>query len=150
MATLVLQSVGSVVGGALGGPMGAAIGSVIGATVGAVADQSLAASRSGSKRKITQGSRLKDLDGISATEGAAIPRLYGRARLGGQVIWATRLVEEAVYSATRPRGGKGGGGSARAKPTIEISYRYYANVAIGLCEGRIAFVRPRLGRWQAA
>jgi GTA TIM-barrel-like domain/Putative phage tail protein len=142
MATLVLQTVGSVVGGVIGGPMGAAIGGVIGGSVGSAIDQSLISSASSGRagRKITQGPRLKDLDGISATEGAAIPRLYGRARLGGQVIWATRYEEEAVYSVTKPRGGKGVGGQ-KAKPSVDVSYRYHANVAIGLCEGTIAFVR---------
>jgi hypothetical protein len=142
MATLVLQTVGSVVGGVIGGPMGAAIGGVIGGSVGSAIDQSLISSASSGRagRKITQGPRLKDLDGISATEGAAIPRLYGRARLGGQVIWATRYEEEAVYSVTKPRGGKGVG-SQKAKPSVDVSYRYHANVAIGLCEGTIAFVR---------
>ena len=142
MATLVLQTVGAVVGSFLGGPIGGAIGSTIGATVGSVVDQSLIQGGSRGGRKITYGPRLKDLDGISATEGAPIPRLYGRARLGGQVIWATRLEEEITTSSTKPRGGKGGiGGGAKGKASIETTYRYYANVAIGLCEGQIAFVR---------
>jgi GTA TIM-barrel-like domain/Putative phage tail protein/Glycine zipper len=143
MATLVLQTVGSVIGSFVGGPVGSAIGSAIGATAGSVIDQSMAQSRSGGGRKITRGPRLKDLDGITATEGAAIPRLYGRARLGGQIIWATRIEEEPVYSSTKPRGGKGGigGGASKGKASVDISYRYYANVAIGLCEGSIAFVR---------
>lgn len=141
MATLVLQTAGSVIGGLIGGPMGAAIGGAIGGTIGSVADQALLSSHSGSGRKITTGPRLKDLDGISATEGAPIPRLYGRARLGGQVIWATRLEEEAVYSSTKPRGGKGRSSSASKVVTITVSYQYFANVAVALCEGPIAFVR---------
>ncbi len=55
------------------------------------------------------------------------------------MIWATRFEEEAVYSATKPKGGKGG--LSKRKTSIEVSYRYSANVAIGLCEGPIAFVR---------
>ncbi len=55
------------------------------------------------------------------------------------MIWATRLEEEAVYSRTRPKGGKGGVGASKA--STDVSYRYHANVAIGLCEGPIAFVR---------
>jgi hypothetical protein len=141
MATLVLQTAGAAIGGLVGGPVGAAIGAAIGGSIGSAADATLlttaAAGRSG--RKVTYGPRLKDLDGISATEGAPIPRLYGRARLGGQVIWATRLEEEPVFSVTRPRGGKGG--AARAKASVDVSFRYSANVAIGLCEGPIAMVR---------
>ncbi|MCA3587098.1 MAG: hypothetical protein IOC90_03580, partial [Methylocystis sp.] len=85
MATLVLQTAGSMIGGLIGGPLGAAIGGAIGGSIGTVADQALLANFSSSGRKITTGPRLKDLDGISSTEGAPIPRLYGRARLGGQV-----------------------------------------------------------------
>jgi len=141
MATLVLQTAGGIVGGLLGGPIGAAIGGAIGGAIGSAADAVLLSrvGQGGGARRITQGPRLKDLDGISATEGAPIPRLYGRARLGGQVIWATRLEEEPVYSVTRPRGGKGGG--SRGKAAVDVSYRYYANVAIGLCEGPVAMVR---------
>ncbi len=141
MATLVLQAVGSAVGSLVGGPIGGAIGSVIGASVGAAVDQTLlsASAQSSGGRRFTVGPRLKDLDGISATEGAPIPRLYGRARLGGQVIWATRFEEVAVYSAARARGGKGVAG--KPKPAVNVSYAYYANVAIGLCAGEIAFVR---------
>jgi hypothetical protein len=142
MATLVLQTAGSVLGSLVGGPVGGAIGSVIGASIGAAADQTLlqAATAGSSGRRITQGPRLRDLDGISAVEGAAVPRLYGRARLGGQVIWATRFEEEAVQSISKAKGGKGGLGSA-PKASGQVSYRYHANVAIGLCEGEIAFVR---------
>jgi hypothetical protein len=141
MATLVLQTAGALVGGLVGGPIGAALGGAIGGAVGSAADATLlsAATQSRAGRKVTYGPRLKDLDGISATEGAPIPRLYGRARLGGQVIWATRIEEELSYSSTRPRGGKGG--ASRGKASIEVSYRYYANVAIGLCEGPVAMVR---------
>ncbi len=143
MATLVLQTAGSVIGGLVGGPIGAAVGGVIGSTVGSVIDASLISSSTSGRggRKISYGPRLKDLDGISSTEGAAIPRLYGRARLGGQVIWATRLEEEQVLSSTRPRGGKGGIGGSKPKASVEVSFRYYANVAIALCEGPVAFVR---------
>jgi hypothetical protein len=143
MATLVLQTAGSVIGGLVGGPIGAAVGGVIGSSVGSVIDASLISSSTSGRggRKISYGPRLKDLDGISSTEGAAIPRLYGRARLGGQVIWATRLEEEQVQSSTRQRSSKGGIGGSKPKASVEVSFRYYANVAIALCEGPVAFVR---------
>jgi hypothetical protein len=143
MATLILQAAGSALGNLAGGAAGAAIGSVLGASIGGAVDQTLlqASVQAGSGGGgVKQGPRLKDLDGISATEGAPVPRLYGRARLGGQVIWATRFEEEAVYSVSKPKGGKGGLKS-QPKATVSASYRYYANAAIGLCEGEIAFVR---------
>lgn len=131
MATLLLQVVGTAVGSVLGGPIGAAIGSAVGATAGNFLDRSLLAGGPAHY----EGPRLSSLNGITAAEGAPIPRLYGRARLGGQVIWATALEEVATRSKVRS-GGKG----SPSTPT-QTTYSYFANVAIGLCEGEIAFVR---------
>ncbi|WP_420102070.1 baseplate multidomain protein megatron [Bosea sp. (in: a-proteobacteria)] len=136
MATLLLQVAGSALGTALGGPVGGAIGQALGGLAGASLDQAWLGGSGGSR--IVEGPRLKEVNGLVATEGAAIPRLYGRARLGGQLIWATRFEEEIKLSITRTKsGGKGG----RAQKTYETTYSYYANLAVGLCEGPIAFVR---------
>ncbi len=56
------------------------------------------------------------------------------------MIWATRFLEQTNVSlgGGASNAGKGGGGSAQ---TVNVSYAYYANFAIGLCEGPIAFVR---------
>lgn len=134
MAALVL----SVAGGAAGavfGPAGAIAGRIAGALVGNVIDHSLFA-----ENRTVQGPRLADLDVMASTEGAPIPRVYGRARLSGQVIWATRL-EEVVSTRTEggSAGGKGGitGGGGSVTTT---TYSYYANFAVGLCEGEIGHV----------
>ncbi len=75
--------------------------------------------------------------GLSASEGEPIPRLYGRARLGGQLIWATRFEEEMVTTVRKARGAKGGpSGKVR-----ERSFTYFANLAVALCEGEISYVR---------
>jgi hypothetical protein len=138
MTTLVLQTVGSVVGGIVGGPLGAVVGRALGGLAGAAIDSALFGG-SESPRHV-EGPRLKDIDGLTSTEGAPIPRVYGRARIGGQLIWATRLEEVANTSVDRSgsQGGKGLGGGQR---TTSTTYSYYANLAIGLCEGPVAFVR---------
>ncbi len=136
MATLLLQVAGSALGTALGGPIGAVIGQAIGGIAGARIDQSLLGGGAGTKT--VEGPRLSEIDGLASSEGAAIPRVYGRARIGGQLIWATRFEEEIKVSVTRTK--TGGKGSPKQK-TVETTYSYYANLAIGLCEGRIAFVR---------
>lgn len=137
MATLVLQVAGSVLGGMLGGPVGAVIGRALGAAAGAGLDQSLLGGGGGTR--MIEGPRLTEIEGLASTEGAPIPRVYGRARIGGQLIWATRFEEEVTTTVTRSkRGGKGG---QKAQKTYETTYSYYANLAIGLCEGPIAFVR---------
>jgi hypothetical protein len=141
MATLVLQTVGSIVGGAVGGPIGSTIGRLVGGLGGGLIDQALQPRES---PRYAIGPRLKAMDGISSTEGAPIPRVYGRIRLGGQMIWATRFLEVAsVTQEGAASGGKGGGGGGGGggSPTFQVNYSYYANFAVGICEGPIAFVR---------
>ena len=133
MTTLVLQSAGGAIGGFLGGPLGALFGRAIGGAVGASIDRSLF----GGTSTVKEGSRLTEMSGLTSTEGAAIPRVYGRVRLGGQIIWATRF-QEAVSETQTGGGGKGGAGPSG---TTNRTYSYSANVAIGLCEGEIAYVR---------
>jgi hypothetical protein len=142
MTTLVLQSVGAVVGGIVAGPVGAMVGRAIGGLAGAAIDSQILAGGGSDSPRHVEGPRLKDVDGLTSTEGAPIPRVYGRARIGGQLIWATRLEEVATTTVERSgrRGGKGlGGGGAPA--TVTTSYAYFANLAVGLCEGPIAMVR---------
>lgn len=137
MATLLLTAAGSALGGAvlpagvgfLGATLsGAAIGSAIGGGLGNILDQRLF----GPGATVREGPRLKNLDVVTSTEGAPIPRVFGRMRLAGQVIWATRFRETAIES-TASAGGKGGGASATTR-----TYRYSVSVAIALCEGPIA------------
>jgi hypothetical protein len=138
MATLVLQAAGSALGSAVAGPIGAAIGQAAGGLAGSLIDQQWLGAGS-QPRRFVQGPRLKSLDGVTANEGAPIPRVYGRARLGGQIIWATRFEELVEFT----RQGKAGGKSTKAKPqiTITTNYSYFANLAVALCEGPISFIR---------
>jgi GTA TIM-barrel-like domain/Putative phage tail protein len=148
MATLALSTAGSIAGDFLlpGGASafdfaisGAELGAGLGKLAGGAIDSALFSS-SGQSR-VVQGPRLTDLHVTSSTEGAPIPRVYGRARLGGQVIWATDFDEE-VATSEAGGGGKGGagGGGAAAGATTTVSYSYYANFAVGLCEGIITGV----------
>ena len=131
MGQLLLSNAGASIGGSLFGPIGGLLGRALGAFAGRYVDQALF----GSSHRYVEGPRLADLDVMASTEGAPIPRAYGRVRLSGQVIWATRL-EEAVTTTTETTGGKGGpkGG------TTTSTYSYFANFAVGLCEGPIGHV----------
>ncbi|KAB2911618.1 MAG: hypothetical protein F9K29_21985 [Hyphomicrobiaceae bacterium] len=142
MATLALAAAGAAAGGALlpGGVAlfgatlsGATIGSQIGALAGSFVDQALAGAAG--RSRVVEGPRLSELRVTTSTEGAPIPRLYGRARLGGQVIWATNLEEEVVRGTQSSGSGKGGAAGGSATRTIE--YRYYGNFAVALAEGPI-------------
>src|ERR1043166_9701224 len=135
MAALVLSVAGGAVGGAVVGPVGAIAGRIVGAIAGNVIDRSLFGP--GNTDRAVEGPRLADLDVMASTEGAPIPRLYGRARIAGQVIWATKL-EEVVSTRTEPTGGGKGGSSGPT--TTTTTYSYFANFAVGLCAGPIGRV----------
>ncbi|HEU0115572.1 MAG TPA: glycoside hydrolase TIM-barrel-like domain-containing protein, partial [Thermomicrobiales bacterium] len=145
MATLALSAVGAVAGSALlpGGfsflgatLTGAAIGRAVGSLAGAYIDQALFGATG--QEALRDGPRLADLSVTASTEGADIPRLYGRARLGGQIIWATNFEEEVVKSSA----GGSGKGLNTGRSAGSTQYRYYANFAVALCEGEAT----RLGR----
>ncbi|MET3662618.1 baseplate multidomain protein megatron [Aquamicrobium ahrensii] len=123
MATILLQAAGAYLGGFLG-TFGGAIGTAVGAVAGYAIDRALI---SGTQR--IEGPRLANARPFSAEEGASIPRLYGTARLGGTLIWATRFEERR---STRRQGKTG--------PKV-TEYSYFANAAFLLCEGEIAGVR---------
>ncbi|AUM72952.1 baseplate multidomain protein megatron [Paracoccus jeotgali] len=133
MATIVLGAVGSAIGGSMIsgtvlGLTGAAIGGMIGSTVGSMVDSWIVSSMMPGQR--IEGARMDSLRVTSATEGVVIPQLYGRMRLGGNIIWATDFREET--NTTRQGGGKGGGPKVTTK-----EYLYYASFAVALCEGPI-------------
>nr|WP_137829027.1 glycoside hydrolase/phage tail family protein [Methylobacterium sp. L1A1] len=137
MTTIVLQTAGEAVGSALGGPIGGMIGRVVGAAGGAAIDVALFGG-AGRARSV-EGPRLTELAGLASTEGAPVPRVYGRARIGGTLIWATRPLEVANTTVARTRSGaKGGSGGQKS---VRTAYSYFANLAIGLCAGEIAWVR---------
>ena len=141
MAALLLSVAGQAIGSAFG-PAGAVAGRLAGAVAGSFIDRSLFGGETIQRSR--EGPRLADLDVMASSEGAPIPRVYGRARLSGQVIWATRLQEEIVTRSetTGGGGGKGGGGGggSPAVTTTTTTYSYFGNVAVGLCEGPIGHI----------
>ena len=134
MATLVLGAAGAAIGGSIGGAIlgvsAATIGGFVGSAIGSVVDSWIVSSLAPTQR--IEGPRLDSLRITSSTEGAVIPRVYGRMRMGGNVIWATDFREET--KTTTQGGGKGGGGGGKVKTT---EYLYYASFAVALCEGPI-------------
>ena len=132
MATILLSAAGATAGASLGGSVlglsTAVVGRAVGATVGRVVDQKIL----GAGSDAIETGRVERFQLVGASEGAPIPRVFGRMRVAGQVIWATRFREEVE---TRSAGGKGGG------PKVK-EYSYTVSLAIALCEGEIA----RVGR----
>jgi hypothetical protein len=80
-----------------------------------------------------KGPRLKELSIQTSTVGVPIPIVYGTYALAGNVIWSGGLIEQVD---TDEVGGKGGG------PTQEVTtYTYFADFAVGICEGEIQGIR---------
>jgi hypothetical protein len=115
MATLVLTTLGSIVGG----PIGGAIGAVIGQSV----DQRILAPKG------RRGPRLGDLSIQTSSYGSAIPKLFGMMRVAGTVIWATDLVESSQSGST---------GKGQPRTT---AYSYSASFAVALSGRPIVAVR---------
>ena len=132
MATIVLSAAGAALGASVGGGVlglsSVVIGRAIGATLGRVIDQSIL----GAGSDPIETGKVDRFRLMGASEGASIPQIYGRTRVAGQVIWATKFQEHKARS--------GGKGMAPTPKTVE--YSYTASLAVALCEGEIT----RIGR----
>lgn len=112
MATLVLSTVGT----ALGGPVGSAIGALIGQSI----DQELLA-------PVRRGPRVGDLAVQTSSYGTQVPRIYGTMRVAGSVVWATDLIEHEQT------------GGAKGQP--DVSYSYTISLAVALSSRPIAGIK---------
>jgi len=141
MASLLLSAAGSAIGSSLfdgftlfGATItGAQIGGAIGTLIGSEIDSALMPGQTVHRT----GPRLSDVNIQASTEGAAIPRLFGRMRAAGQLLWATQYKETAVTTST----GEGGKGGTKVTVT-ETDYKYSISFAVGLCAG----VATKIGR----
>ncbi|PPB81309.1 putative tail protein [Albidovulum inexpectatum] len=133
MATILLSAAGAAVGAGFGGSVlglsGAVIGRAIGATLGRAIDQRLL----GAGSESVETGRVDRFRLTGASEGAAVGQVWGRMRVGGQVIWASRFKEHVTKS--------GGGKGVPSQPSVK-EYSYTVSLAVALCEGEIA----RVGR----
>lgn len=126
MATLLLQAAGAALGSVFG-PVGAIIGRAAGALAGNALDRALIGGG-----QTVRGARLSTARIPGADEGTSINRVYGAVRIGGTMIWATRFEEVVTTERT--------GGKSSSGPKVE-TFRYFANFAVGLCEGPVACIR---------
>ncbi|NEY89288.1 baseplate multidomain protein megatron [Tabrizicola oligotrophica] len=132
MATILLSAAGAAIGSGFGGTVlglsGAVIGRAVGATLGRAIDQKIL----GAGSDAVEVGRVERFRLTGASEGTPVTRVWGRVRLAGQVIWATRFRETVTESG----GGKGTGGAKTSQ------FSYSVSLAIALCEGEIR----RVGR----
>jgi len=134
MATLVLSAVGASIGGALGGSVlgvsSAILGRAVGATLGRVIDQRLL----GQGSEVVPSGQVDRFHLTGASEGEPVAKFFGRVRIGGQVIWASRFREDVVTA--------GGSGKGTRQSSTTSQYTYSVSLALGLGQGRIT----RIGR----
>jgi len=134
MATIVLSAVGAAAGASVGGGVlglsSVVMGRAVGAMVGRAIDQRIL----GSGAQAIDHGRLDRLRLTGASEGAPLGQVYGRMRMAGQVIWASRFQEHTSTS--------GGGGKGMPSGPRVTEYSYSVSMAIALCEGEIT----RVGR----
>ncbi|MEL7690276.1 phage tail baseplate protein [Citromicrobium bathyomarinum] len=114
MATLILSAVGT----AVGGPIGGAIGALVGRSV----DTRIIG------RPSRQGPRLTELAVTTSSYGQPIPRIFGKMRLPGAIVWATDLQESSETS----------GGKGQPRTT---TYSYAISFAVALSSRPISGMR---------
>ena len=131
MGQIILSQAGQAVGQALlpNGLsfLGAEIsGAALGGAIGGLAGRAVDAAFQGD----IHGPRVSAPKLLESREGAGLPLIYGRARVGGQVIWAARFTEKRRERSA----GKGG-------PKVN-DYSYSASFAVAVADGPIS----RIGR----
>lgn len=130
MATIVLAAAGAAVGGVIGGGIAGLPAVAIGRALGAVAGRAI------DDRLLGVGSDAVDVGRVDrfrlshSGEGAAVPKVFGRMRIGGQVIWASDFLESTTTT--------GGGGKGRPKPPKTTHYSYSVSLAVAVCAGEIS------------
>lgn len=92
----------------------------------------------GPVKRRSNGPRIEQFRVQTASEGVGIPRVFGRQRIAGEVIWQDRFVENTEVT----RSSSGGKSVRRSVETEHTEYLYSVSLAIGLCEGIVS----RIGR----
>jgi hypothetical protein len=95
--------------------------------VGAILGQQIDGTLFGPKRR--QGPRLGDLNVQTSSYGTQIPKIFGKMRVAGTVIWSTDLKEERSSS---------GGGKGQPKSD---TYSYSASFAVALSSRPLRSIR---------
>jgi len=111
MATIAIPALGAL--GAALTPWAPSVGWAIGTVVGGALFP----------QQREPSGKLEDLHVTGSGYGAMIPMVWGRVRLGGNLIWATDLQDSL-------EGGKG-----------KRRHAYYANLAVLICRGPVVGVR---------
>jgi len=79
---------------------------------------------------------LDDFKPTRSGEGEAIPIVFGRCRIPGNILWYGNLTSEPVYTAAASGGKNGSSSRSKENPTSSITgYLYKLDLWYGLCLG---------------
>ncbi|MFK7754230.1 MAG: glycoside hydrolase TIM-barrel-like domain-containing protein [Sedimentitalea sp.] len=131
MATILLSAAGAALGGSVGGTLAGLSSTVIGRAVGATLGRAIDQRILGQGSDPVETGKVEQFRLTQASDGASMAQVYGRMRVGGQVIWASDFQETSSTS--------GGGKGAPSMPAT-TQYSYSVSLAVAICEGQIAGV----------
>lgn len=142
MATILLSAAGAAIGSSVGGTLAglstAIVGRAVGASLGRVIDQRMMSqSVMGGGSEVVESGRLDRFRLTETGEGAAVSTIFGRMRVGGQVIWASDFLETR---SSRTESSGGGKGTPKSPEVTTVSYSYSVSLAIAVGAGEIADV----------
>ncbi|MFC2954037.1 glycoside hydrolase/phage tail family protein [Marinicaulis aureus] len=138
MAQLLLTAAQGAAGAVAKGGIGAFLARTVATTAASYAAGYADRLIFGPRKRKVEGPRLDSFQLQASQEGAPVLRVFGRARVAGQLIWAANFKETSSQT-TESSGGKGGRPAAQ---TTYTEYLYSISFAVGLCEGEI----DRVGR----
>ncbi|MEL6506257.1 MAG: glycoside hydrolase/phage tail family protein [Pseudomonadota bacterium] len=136
MAQLILTAASTAARAVGQSGLGQALASSAASTIANFAASTATSLIFGPRKRRVEGPRLESFQVQASTEGAPILRIFGRARIAGQVIWAARFKETISEEV------EGGKANRTGTQTTTVSYIYSISLAIALCEGEIG----RVGR----
>ncbi|MBY6242847.1 glycoside hydrolase/phage tail family protein [Methylosinus sp. Sm6] len=120
--------------------IGTVVSTVVGAGLGVVGRLIGGGGAKSNTSSVTFGQRVDDVYLSGSSEDAAIRKLWGRMRLGGNVIWCSNFTEYETWDASyspNASSGKGGGGGGGGGTTVNwtVNYHYIISCAVAFCEG---------------
>ena len=131
--------IGAVIGGPMGGWEGAMIGASLGGMVGSVGGGIAGGMMYPPPKPETKIRLIKSAVGTSAVEGVAVTVIFGRTRIGANMMHKSEIVRHEstqVVSSSRGGGkGGGGGGDGGTTETTTTTTWFTADFVMALGEG---------------
>ena len=133
MATILLSAAGAAIGSGFGGTALGLSGSVIGRAIGGAVGRSIDQRIIGAGSDPVETGRIDRFRISAVGYGVPMREVWGRMRVAGEVIWASRF-NESMQSMRQTGGGKGS-----PKPVTQ-TFSYSVSLAISLCMGEASSV----------